>query len=137
MEVKGVTPILNVSDVPASLAWFEKLGWSRSFCWNDGGAIDRAADGNAHGPANFAGLCCGDAQVFLCRDGQGGRGASAAWMSWWLAAPADVDAAHAIAVREGMRVSWPPTDEPWGVREFHLVHPDGHVFRIGAGLAAD
>ena len=24
----------------------------------------------------------------------------------------------------------PPTDEPWGVREMHVRHPDGHVFRI-------
>jgi hypothetical protein len=24
----------------------------------------------------------------------------------------------------------PPTDEPWGVREMHVVHPDGHTFRI-------
>jgi len=29
-------------------------------------------------------------------------------------------------------VSMPPTDEPWGVREFHLRHPDGHIFRVGA-----
>ena len=25
--------------------------------------------------------------------------------------------------------TWPPTDEPWGVRELHVRHPDGHVFR--------
>ena len=31
----------------------------------------------------------------------------------------------------------PPTDEPWGVREFHLRHPDGHTFRIGAGMDRD
>jgi hypothetical protein len=28
----------------------------------------------------------------------------------------------------------PPTDEPWGVREMHVRHPDGHVFRISKGL---
>jgi uncharacterized glyoxalase superfamily protein PhnB len=134
MDIRGITPILNVSDVAASLAWFEKLGWSRSFSWNDGGSIDGAADGNVHGPASFAGLCRGDAQLFLCRDGQGGRGT---WICWLLASPADVDAAHATALREGMRVALPPTDEPWGMREFHLVHPDGHVFRIGAGLGED
>lgn len=135
MKIQGVIPILNVNDVPASLAWFAKLGWSRSFCWNDGGLIDGAADSNAHGPASFAGLCHGEQQIFLCRDGQGGRGAGhGTWMSWLLASPAEVDAAHEVALREGMHVSWPPTDEPWGIREFHLVHPDGHVFRIGAGL---
>lgn len=26
----------------------------------------------------------------------------------------------------------PPTDEPWGMREFHLVHPDRHTFRVSA-----
>ena len=26
------------------------------------------------------------------------------------------------------------TDEPWGVREFHLRHPDGHMFRVSGGL---
>ena len=55
-------------------------------------------------------------------------------MSWWLPSPADVDAAHALALHHGMTVTWPPTDEPWGVREFHLRHPDGHTFRVGAGL---
>ena len=27
MRVRGITPILNVTDVPASILWFEKLGW--------------------------------------------------------------------------------------------------------------
>jgi hypothetical protein len=22
---------------------------------------------------------------------------------------------------------------PWGVREMHVRHPDGHVFRVGRG----
>jgi hypothetical protein len=29
------------------------------------------------------------------------------------------------------------TNEPWGVREMHVRHPDGHVFRIGRALGAD
>jgi hypothetical protein len=28
----------------------------------------------------------------------------------------------------------PPTDMPWNVREMHVRHPDGHVFRIGREL---
>ena len=38
-----------------------------------------------------------------------------------------------IMQREGLEVTWPPTDEPWGVREMHVRHPDGHTFRIGRG----
>jgi uncharacterized glyoxalase superfamily protein PhnB len=58
-------------------------------------------------------------------------------MSWFLDSPAAVDAAHALALQHGMTVTWPPTDEPWGVREFHLRHPDGHTFRVGAGIGKD
>jgi hypothetical protein len=55
------------------------------------------------------------------------------WMSWWVRSPAEVDAAHALALQLGMTVTHPPTNEVWGVREFHLRHPDGHTFRVSAG----
>ncbi len=55
-------------------------------------------------------------------------------MSWFLDSPAAVDAAHAPAVKLGLVVPWPPTDMPWNMREFHIRHPDGHTFRIGAAL---
>ena len=29
-----------------------------------------------------------------------------------------------------------PTDMSWGVREMHVRHPDGHVFRVGTSLPA-
>ena len=59
------------------------------------------------------------------------------WMSWWLSSPADVDAAYQRALDQGLTVTMPPTDEPWNVREFHLRHPDGHMFRVSAGLAEE
>jgi catechol 2,3-dioxygenase-like lactoylglutathione lyase family enzyme len=144
MKVLNVTPILNVADVPASIAWFEKLGWKRHFSWNSGGMIACAADANAAGPANFAGIGSGKCEMFLCRDGQGSRGGplprhaqdddtGGVWMSWWVASPAEVDAVHALAIEHGMTVTRQPADEPWGVREFHLRHPDGHTFRVSAG----
>jgi len=52
-------------------------------------------------------------------------------------APAEVDAAYQLALEHGLIVTWPPTDEPWGVREFHLRHPDGHTFRVSAGIEED
>lgn len=54
------------------------------------------------------------------------------WMSWFLGSPDEVDAMHSLCIELGLEVSMPPTDEPWGVREFHLRHPDGHTFRVGA-----
>jgi len=55
-------------------------------------------------------------------------------MSWWLESPAAVDEAYQTAVKHAMTVTMPPTDKPWNVREFHLRHPDGHTFRVSAGL---
>lgn len=144
MMVKGVTPILNVSDVPASVRWFEALGWCRGFTWNSNGMITGAALRNEHGPAMFAGLCANRAEegegpmLFLCRDGQGSRDPrpcpdperqdfGGVWMSWWVN---DVDAAHAECTRAGAEVVRGPEDKPWGVREFLLRHPDGHYFRV-------
>jgi uncharacterized glyoxalase superfamily protein PhnB len=131
--VRSVRPILNVSDVRASLSWFEQLGWETRFVWDEGGRSEEAG---------FAGVGCGDAEIFLCRDGQGSRGTRSSfpfddatggvWMSWFLDHLDDLDAMHTRAVELGLDVSMPPTDEPWGVREFHLRHPDGHTFRVSA-----
>ncbi len=148
MKLTGITPILNVADIGASLAWFEKLGWHRCWTYNQEGSIDGAADADQAGPANFAAAACGECEVFLCRNGQGSRGGpmprhigdddtGGVWMSWWLGTPGEVDAAHSLAVQHGMTVTWPPTDEPWGCREFHLRHPDGHTFRVSAALECD
>ena len=133
MLARGITPILNVSDIQATFDWFEKLGWKKGWDWGT--------------PPTFGGVCSGDCEIFLCLDGQGGRGKSAlavtggvagaasadkgVWMSIWVD---DVDAVHRRCLQQGIEVTWPPTDEPWGVREMHVRHPDGHVFRIGKGL---
>ncbi|MEM7355435.1 MAG: VOC family protein [Acidobacteriota bacterium] len=53
------------------------------------------------------------------------------WLSIWVD---DVDEIHQRCLDAGLEITWPPTDEPWGVREMHVRHPDGHVFRIGKGL---
>jgi hypothetical protein len=148
MKATSVTPILNVSSVPASFAWFEGLGWKRGFAWNDGGMIVGAADSNTHGPATFGSVCAGtegeeEVQIFLCQGAQGLRGGKAPypgcdddvgamWMSIWLPSLADVDAAYELAKAKGVTVVAPPVNEPWGVRECRIMHPDGHVFRLSA-----
>jgi catechol 2,3-dioxygenase-like lactoylglutathione lyase family enzyme len=130
MRAKRLTPILNVSDIRQSFAWFEKLGWEKGFEWGS--------------PASFGSVCCGECEIFLCHNGQGSRGRSAlkmtfgpkgdedaadkgVWMSIWVD---DVDEAHKQCLNEGLEVTWRPTDMPWGVREMHVRHPDGHVFRV-------
>jgi catechol 2,3-dioxygenase-like lactoylglutathione lyase family enzyme len=140
MSVEQVVPILNVSDVEASFTWFAKLGWSKQFQWD--------AD-TPSSPPSFGGVSREGHEIFLCRDGQGSRGRGAnvqtggpaadqradqgAWVSIWVD---DVDAVHERCLAEELDVTYPPTDEPWGVREMHVRHPDGHVFRISRALGA-
>ena len=129
-----VVPILNVSDIRESFAWFEKLGWRKGFEWP-------AAD-SLTGPG-FGSVESGRCEIFLCRDGQGSRGRGpntqtfgpegdetadkGTWMSIWVD---DLEALYERCVTEQLDITHPPTDEPWGVREFHVRHPDGHVLRI-------
>ena len=131
MKVEKLVPILNVSNIKESFEWFEKLGWQKGWEWGD--------------PPGFGGVCCGKAEIFLCENGQGSRGGpmprhvydddtGGVWMSWFLDSPAEVDAAYQRALDQGLTVTRPPTDEEWGVRECHIRHPDGHTFRVGAGI---
>ncbi len=148
LDLRGLTPILNVQSVPSSFAWFESLGWRRGFAWNRTGLIAGGADRNVHGEACFGSVCAGNHEVFLCCGAQGARGTirprhagddetDGVWMSWWLGSLAALDALHATALRLGLDVTMSPTDKPWGLREFHLRHPDGHMFRVSAGLAGE
>ena len=150
MAVEKITPILNVSDIEASFQWFEALGWRRSFSWNDAGLIGEGPDcpaENEHGPAGFAGVCMEQVTLFMCCGAQGPRAtpnpqhpgddaADGVWMSWWVSSKSEVDQLHQTAEASGFEITHPPTDEPWGAREFHLRHPDGHTFRISCGLDA-
>lgn len=133
MRARGLTPILNVSDIQASFEWFEALGWKKLWDWGD--------------PASFGGVGSGGCQIFLCHGAQGGRGKSdlpvtmdvpgaeaadkGVWMSIWVD---DVDLVHQRCLEVGIEVTHPPEDMPWHVREMHIRHPDGHVFRVGRGF---
>ena len=79
MRLDSLTPILNVSNLRASLAWFEALGWERGFV--------RGGDGPGSAEPDFASVQAGEAEIFLCLDGQGARGV---WMSWFLPGRAEL-----------------------------------------------
>ncbi len=126
MLVKDINPILNVSDIQESFAWFQKLGWKKLWDWGD--------------PPTFGSVGSGKFCIFLCQNGQGGRGKSAltttknsnsadkgVWISVWVG---NIDAIHRHCLEQGLEITFPPTNEPWGVREMHVRHPDGHVLRI-------
>ena len=135
MNVEGITPILNVSNLDESFAWFTKLGWVKKWAWGD--------------PPTFGCVANHKVEIFLCLGAQGSRGgpmpehagddedSGGVWMTWWVAKKSDVDATWVLAKEHGLTVTWPPTDEPWGVRECHIRHPDGHTFRVSCGVECE
>lgn len=136
MHANRLTPILNVSDIQQSFAWFGKLGWEKGWDWGD--------------PPSFGGVRSGKCEIFLCVDGQGGRGKGenastfneaggesadkGVWMSIWVD---DVDEVYRRCQDQGIEIMLAPENMPWNVREMHIRHPDGHVFRVSQGIAAE
>lgn len=131
MKLERLIPILNVRDIQESFAWFEKIGWTKGWEWGE--------------PPDFGGVSSGECEIFLCQNGQGSRGGpmphhiqdddtGGVWMSWFLDSPEEVDAVHKLALEKGITVARPPINYEWGVRECHIRHPDGHTFRISAGI---
>ena len=130
MFASGVIPILNVSSVTDSIRWFERLGWKMN--WSTGE------------PPNFASLSAGHATIFVCHNAQGSRGKGSNTMTfgetgdqradkgvWIWVAVDNVDEVYRFCIANGFEITWPPTDMPWGERETHIRHPDGHVLRVG------
>src|ERR1700739_2368828 len=105
MEAKGLTPILTVSDIASSFAWFEKWGWKKLWDWGT--------------PPTFGAVGSGDEVcIFLCKGAQGGRGKGSntttftsdiddtldkgVWMSLWVE---DVDAVHKECGAAGLDIT--------------------------------
>jgi catechol 2,3-dioxygenase-like lactoylglutathione lyase family enzyme len=47
---------------------------------------------------------------------------------------ADAGALHALAVKLGLEIVYPLTDEPWGVRRFFVVDPNGTILNVMSHL---
>ena len=46
----------------------------------------------------------------------------------------DVDEVHARAVERRLEIVYPLTDEPWGVRRFFVVDPNGTILNVMSHL---
>ena len=135
MQVHALNPVLNVSDLQTTFTWFEHWGWRKLWDWGTPPTFGAVGNGN-------------EACIFLCKGAQGGRGRGpntttfqhegdeaedkGVWMSVWVDS---TDAVYHQCTAAGLDITLPPTDMPWGARETHLRHPDGHVFRISQNLS--
>ena len=110
---EAAVPILNVKNVPRSLAYYvEKLGFRKEWDWG--------------APPSFACVQRDQVRIFLCQDGQGAPGT---WISIFVQ---DVDALYEDYKRNGAVIRQAPTNLPWGLREMNVEDPDGHRLRLGS-----
>ena len=113
--IEGVTPILGVRSLPASLDYYVGvLGFTID--WLQPGII--------------ASVSRGRCAIMLC---EGDQGSSCTWV--WIGVD-DLEPLFEEYRAAGAMVRNPPTGYPRGY-EMQIEDPDGHVLRVGSGPRSD
>jgi hypothetical protein len=123
-QIHGVQPVLPVPDVAAAAAWFVRtLGFSIDFLHGDPPVHGRVHAGDHRwGDPVFIHLAQEDEPIIPTSEVR-------------LHVGHDIDALHRHVLGCGAEVTDGPTDQPWGLREFTLVAPGGHLLVLGAEIA--
>jgi uncharacterized glyoxalase superfamily protein PhnB len=109
-----VIPVLAAEDVLAASAWLcEAFGFEERL---------RIADHRVQ-------LCAGDGAVILA---QGATGTPADSV---MVRVEDADAHHARALKQGARILDPPTDRPYGERQYSAEDPAGRRWTFSETIA--
>jgi len=123
----------HVSDVEATIAFWEVLGFRVTRRWEDWLRMVRPAEGGL-----------GDAEIVV--QGDAGLRTRDHYFTPYLDREprgvgievtlevADVDAAYATAQAAGLRVVKPIQDRDWKARDFRLAAPDGFFVRVSSPL---
>ena len=126
----GVQPVLPVADAARAARYFcEVLGFELDFIAGEPPSYARVRIGAGHrGEPGW-----GDPvylRLWQChlRDARPWRGEIVIYVGH------DLDGLHAAYVRRGVVVVEPPQSHPWGLREFAVREPDGHVLRFSGYL---
>ena len=121
-QLHGVQPVLPVTDVAASAAFFaQSLGFEIEFLHGSPPSHGRVRSGDgSYGQPIYIHLTLaasqevrpsGELRIHVGRE---------------------LDALHAEYVRRGVQVICAPVTQPWGLREFVIREPNGHVLRFCA-----
>lgn len=114
---------LGVADVPASAAFYEKLGWRRSSA-----SSEHVAFFDLHGTK--LGLYGRRALAADARVSDTEPGFSGVTMAHNLNSEAEVDAAYAFALSCGASAVKKPEKAFWGGYSGYFADPDGHLWEL-------
>lgn len=107
---EGSTPILKVSDMSVSLAYYVRVLGFKNADW---------------GTDEFTSVNRDRAGIYLC---QGRQGQAGTWV--WIGVE-DVEALHEEYKANGARIRHSPRNFPWAY-EMKVEDPDGHVLCFGS-----
>jgi catechol 2,3-dioxygenase-like lactoylglutathione lyase family enzyme len=121
-QFHGVQPVLPVADVTRAARYFrDVLGFEIDFIAGEPPSYARVVKGagRTHGDPVYI-------RLWQCRH----PGASAWKGEIVIHVGKDVDGLHSAYVSRGVSVVEAPTSQPWGLREFAIREPDGHLLRF-------
>ena len=127
-ELFGLQPILPVRNVAASVAWYrDVLGFDLDFMYGDPPAHARVSGG---GPAEHGPI---PVRIQLSQPSRyDDRPLGRAHLM--IHVGVDVDGLYHEYAARGVEVVMEPTSQPWGLREFTIADPDGHLLRFAGFL---
>ncbi len=123
-QLHGVQPVLTVADVTAAARYFvEVLGFDLDFMVGEPPVHGRVKTGDGtYGQPIYIHLS-------LAGDDEIGRQPTGELR---IHVGHDVDALCGAYRSRGAEIVHPPTSQPWGLREFVVLEPNGHYLRFCA-----
>lgn len=121
-QFHGVQPVLPVADAARAARYFcDVLGFELDFIAGEPPSYARVKHVPAAGQGEAVYLRLWQVNV---RETRPWRGEIVIHVGH------DIDGLHAAYVKRGVDIVEPPTSQPWGLREFALREPDGHLLRF-------
>jgi uncharacterized glyoxalase superfamily protein PhnB len=113
--LQSASPILKVADVPAAMKYFQSvLGFAEEF--------------TADQPVTYAGVARGKVVFHLSSH------ADATANARLYIYVKGLDKLHEEVKTKGAQITHPPADQPYGMREFTVKTPDGHILIFAEGI---
>jgi len=123
LRMRAVSPSFTVNDIQRSLAWYrDVLGFAVKERWEHEGRL-----AGAEVAAGSVIFMLGQDDWKKGRDRAKGEG-----FRIYCTTVQDVDALARQVKARGGTLAQEPADQPWGMRDFAVVDPDGFKITIGA-----
>ena len=118
MKTMRAMPVLQVSDLMASVEFYNRLGFATNGIWGE--------------PATFAILQRGSVSIALQLLRAKKMPVNTHWAAYIYVE--DADAVHKEFQDAGIVITRPPEETYYGCRDFDVADPDGHLLAFGQDL---